>query len=160
DTGDVGGPEVELRTVVRVERVVTSALVLAQDVDLGLELGVRGDRTRLHDDLTALDAFTLGAAQKQTDVLTCTGIRQGLAEHLDGGDSRLGRLRLDADDLDLVVGQQHTALDTTGDDGSTTGDREDVLDRHEERLVDIALRLGNVVVDGSHEILQIGRAHV
>src|SRR5699024_7211832 len=36
---------------------------------------------------------------------------------------------------------------------TSSGDREDVLDGHEERLVDIALRLGNVVVDGSHEIL-------
>src|SRR5699024_12799604 len=55
--GDVGGAEVELRAVVRVERVVTPALILGQDVDLRLELRVRGDGARLHDDLTALDVL-------------------------------------------------------------------------------------------------------
>src|SRR5690606_40604440 len=54
DAGDVGGAEVELRTVVRAERVVAATLVLREDVDLPLELGVRSDRARLADDLTAL----------------------------------------------------------------------------------------------------------
>src|SRR5699024_728692 len=46
DTGDVGGTEVELRTVVVEERGVTAALVLGQDVDGALELGVRGVSAR------------------------------------------------------------------------------------------------------------------
>src|SRR4051812_6081234 len=54
DAGDVGGPEVELRAVVVEERGVATALVLAQDVDLRLELGVRGGRARLHHDLATL----------------------------------------------------------------------------------------------------------
>ena len=41
-TGHVGGAEVELRTVVVEERRVPAALVLGQDVDAALELGVRG----------------------------------------------------------------------------------------------------------------------
>src|ERR1700739_4945635 len=45
--GDVSRAEVELRPVAREERSVTSALLLLEDVDLGLELGVRGDRTGL-----------------------------------------------------------------------------------------------------------------
>ena len=59
---------------------------------------------------------------------------------------------VDADDLDLLVDLEDAALDTTGDDGATTGDREDVLDGHEERLVRLALRLGDVAVDGVHEL--------
>ena len=55
---------------------------------------------------------------------------------------------MDADDLDLLVDLEDAALDTTGDDGATTGDGEDVLDGHEERLVRLALRLGDVGVDG------------
>src|SRR5690606_6753249 len=136
DAGDVRGAEVELRTVVRVERVVTPALVLVEDVDLGLELGVRGDGARLHDDLAALDLLALGAAEQQTDVLAGVGVVEGLAEDLDAGDGRLDGLLLEAGDLDLVVHVEVTALDTTGDDGAVTGDREDVLDRHEEGLVD------------------------
>ena len=42
NTGHVSGTEVELRTVVRVERVVTAALILGEDVDVCLELGVGG----------------------------------------------------------------------------------------------------------------------
>ena len=43
----VGRAEVELRTVVGEERRVTAALVLRQDVDLGLEVRVRLDRAGL-----------------------------------------------------------------------------------------------------------------
>jgi hypothetical protein len=60
---------------------------------------------------------------------------------------------VDADDLDLLVDLEDATLDTAGDDGATTGDREDVLDGHEERLVGVALRLRDVVVDGVHELL-------
>ena len=67
DTGDVRGAEVELRTVVRVEGVVAAALVLGEDVDVALELGVRGDGAGLADDLTALDVLATGAAQEYAD---------------------------------------------------------------------------------------------
>src|ERR687890_2497866 len=72
DAGHVGRAEVELRPVVAVERRVPAAPVLGQDVDLRLELGVRGDRARLADDLAALDVLTLDAAEQQADVLTIT----------------------------------------------------------------------------------------
>src|SRR5215467_12947365 len=62
-TGHVGGTEVELRTVVVEERRVPAALVLGQDVDLRLELGVRGVGARPDDDLPALHFLALDAAQ-------------------------------------------------------------------------------------------------
>ena len=62
-----------------------------------------------------------------------------------------GRLA-DADDLDLLVDLDDAALDAAGDDGATTGDREHVLDRHEERLIDVAHRLGDRGVDRVHEL--------
>src|SRR5690625_5384198 len=74
DAGDVRGAEVELRAVVGVERVVPPALVLAQDVYLGFEVGVRGDRTRLHRDLAAGDVFALGSADEATDILARFGV--------------------------------------------------------------------------------------
>lgn len=58
---------------------------------------------------------------------------------------------MDADDLDVLVDGQDATLDTTGDDGATTGDREDVLDGHEERLVDVTLGLRDGLVDRVHE---------
>ena len=43
NAGYVGGAEVELRTVVRVERVVASTLILGKDVNVCLEVGVRSN---------------------------------------------------------------------------------------------------------------------
>src|SRR5690606_28270033 len=151
DAGDVGGAEVELRTVVAVERVVTPTLVLGEDVRGALELGVRRDRTRLHDDLTALHVLALGAAEEQTTVLAGPGLVELLVEHLDTRDRGLLR-RADADDLDLGVDGEGATLGAAGDDRSTTGDGEDVLDGHEERLVLVTHRVGDVVVDGLHEV--------
>src|SRR5213080_3170790 len=60
----VGGAEVELRAVAREERRVAPALLLLEDVHLGLELGVRRDRPGLAQHLAALDLLALGAAQQ------------------------------------------------------------------------------------------------
>ena len=62
-------------------------------------------------------------------------------------------VRLDADDLDFLVHVDHATLDATGDHGAATGDREDVLDGHQERLVGLADRVRDRLVDGVHQIL-------
>ena len=72
-------------------------------------------------------------------------------EHLDAGDDRLRGVR-DADDLDLVAGVDDALLDPAGGDGAAAGDREDVLDRHQERLVEVALGLGDVAVERVGEL--------
>src|SRR5262249_51763362 len=54
-SGDVGGPHVELRAVVGEERGVAAPLFLLQDVDLAVELLVRGDAGGLGEHLAALD---------------------------------------------------------------------------------------------------------
>src|SRR5204863_6692772 len=140
DTGDVGGAEVELWPVAVEERRVPTTLLLLQAVDLGLELGVRGDRARLAEDLPALDVLALGASQESADVVAGASLVEDLAEHLDAGDDRLARLRMDADDLDLLARLDDSLLDTAGGHGAAAGDREDVLDRHQERLVERPLR--------------------
>src|SRR3954452_9456649 len=111
------------------------------------ELRVRRDRARLAENLPALDVLTLGAAEQTADVVARLALIEDLAEHLDAGDDRLRRLRVDADDLDLVARVDDALLDAAGRDGAAAGDREDVLDRHEERLVERALRLRDVGVE-------------
>src|SRR5699024_9932776 len=125
DAGDIGGAEVELRTVVVEERRVAAALLLGQDDNLALELTVRGGRTRLDDDLTTLDVLALGTTQDQTDVVTGLTLVEELAEHLHTGDGGGLLLFLDANDVNGLVDVDDTALDTAGDDGAATGDRED-----------------------------------
>jgi hypothetical protein len=45
-----------------------------------------------------------------------------------------------------------TALHTAGHHRAAAGDAEHVLDRHQKRLVHIALGLGNVTVDGLQKL--------
>src|ERR1022692_324 len=69
DAGHVRGAEVELRPVVVEEGSVPAALVLAQDVDLRVELGVRRVGAGLDDDLAALNVLALGTAEQQSRVV-------------------------------------------------------------------------------------------
>src|SRR2546429_193135 len=133
--GDVGGTEVELRPVAAEERRMAPALLLLEDIHLGLELGVRGDRLGLAQDLAALDLLALGAAQQAADVVARPALVEDLAEHLDTGHDSARRLRMDADDLDGLAALDDSLLDTPGGHRAAAGDREDVLDRHQERLV-------------------------
>ena len=148
----VRGAEVELGAVVREERLVTATLILLQNVDLALEVGVRGGGTGLAEDHAANDILLLGATEQNTDVLTSATLVEDLAEHLDAGDGGLLNLVVDTDDLDLLAGLDDAALNTTGDNGATTGDGEDVLNRHEEGLVEVTLRLRDVLIHGVHEV--------
>src|SRR5574340_49072 len=155
--GDVGGTEVELRTVAVEERGVTTTFVLRQHVDLGGELGVRLDGAGLGQNLATLDFFTLGATQQHTDVIASLTLVEQLPEHLNTGAGGL-QGGLDADDLDFLADLDDAALDTTGDDGAATGDGEDVFNRHQERTVDGALGLGDVGVEGVGQLHDAGLA--
>src|SRR4051794_33949134 len=149
--GHVGGPEVELRPVSGEERSVAAALLLLEAVHLGLELRVRGDRAWLAEYLSALDVLPLRPAKEATHVVARLPLIEDLAEHLDSGDHGLRR-RLDAHDLDLVAGVDDPLLDPARGDRAAAGDREDVLDRHQERLVEVALGLGDVGVERLGEL--------
>src|SRR5579875_2791529 len=146
NAADVGGAEVELRTVTAEERGVAAALFLLEDVHLSLELRVRRDRARLAENLPALDLLALGAAQEATHVVARLALVEDLLEHLNAGDDGRGG-RLDAHDLDGVARVNDALLDAAGGDRAAAGDREDVLDRHQERLVQVTGRLGDVGVE-------------
>jgi phage head maturation protease len=66
--------------------------------------------------------------KRKTTVLAGPSLVQLLVEHLDTGDRRLLG-RADAHNLDLQVDREGAALGATRHNGSTTGDREDVLDK-------------------------------
>ena len=62
-------------------------------------------------------------------------------------------VRLEADDFDRVADLDTAALDTAGADRAAALDAEDVFDRHQERLVDLALRDRDVVVQRLDQIV-------
>src|SRR5699024_4913169 len=61
-------------------------------------------------------------------------------------------LLLDTDDLDVFVDVQLTALNTTGDNGATTGNGEDVLDRHQEWLIGLTNWVWYGVIASLHQV--------
>ena len=150
-TRDVGGPEVELGAISSEERGVTSTLVLAEHVDCTSELRVRSDRLGLCKNLAADDLLLVDASEQSTDVVSSLSFVKKLVEHLDTSDDRILGLP-DTDDGNRIVDMDDTGLDTTGDDRSTSGDGEDVLDRHEEGLVDSSLGKRDV---GIHRVEQL-----
>src|ERR1700722_17675791 len=111
-TRHVRGAEVELRTVTLEERGVPSAFFLAQHVDFGFEVGVRGDTSWFTQNLATFHFVALGAAQEDTDVVAGTSFVQQLAEHLHTRADGLDR-RLDAHDLDFVAHLHNAAFHTT-----------------------------------------------
>ncbi len=150
-TGDVGGAEVELGTVVVEEGGVTAAFVFAEHVDLGGEVGVGLDAAGFAQHLAALDVFALGAAQQDADVVTGLALVEEFAEHFDAGAG--GFLRgANADDFDFFTDFDDAALDPAGHDGAAPGDGEHVFDGHEEGTVHSALGRGDVAVEGVGEV--------
>src|SRR5690625_1094848 len=144
-TGDVRRTEVKLRTIAFEKWRMTTTLFLGKNVDLGSKISVRLDGARSSQYLTTLDIFTLGTAQQYTHVITCLPLVKQLAEHLNTSTSRLGGLT-DTNNLDLVTNPDDTALYTTGDNSTTTGNGENVFNRHQESTVNSTIGRGNVLV--------------
>src|SRR5271168_5012897 len=87
-TRHVRGAEVELGPVSLEERSVTSAFFFAQNVNFALEPLVALDRTRLGDDLPALDVVLVDTAQQQADVVARHARIEQFLEHFDARDYR------------------------------------------------------------------------
>src|SRR5699024_8539604 len=100
---------------------VTAALVLGQNVNLALELGVGVNGTGLRQDLAALDAVAVNATQQGADVVAGLSVIQQLVEHLDAGNDGLLLLVAQADDLDFLAQLQHATLHTAGSHGAAAG---------------------------------------
>ena len=112
---------------------------------------MRLDRAGLGQHLAALDVVLFHAAEQHADVVARLARVEQLAEHLDAGDDLLLG-RLEADDFDFLADLDDAALDTARDDGAAARDREHVFDRHQERLVDVALRQRDVGVERLHQL--------
>src|SRR5271166_5412777 len=151
----VRGAEVKLRPISLEERRVPPAFFLRQHVHLALELGVRRDRARLGQHHAALHVFLRRAAQQQSGVVPSQTFVQLLLEHLHARHYRLARLA-EADDLDILAHLHLAALDTTSNNGSASLDRENIFNRHQERLVHVARRQRNALVHRFHQLVDLG----
>src|SRR5262249_51143986 len=150
NAGHVGRTQVKLRPISLEERRVPPTLFLRQDVDLSLELGVRRDRSRLRPHHAAFPVVPADTAQPPARVFPRHTFVQLLLEHLDAGHHRLARVA-EAYDFDFLAHLHLAALDTSRHYRAAARDREDVFDRHQEWLVEFALRLRHALVDRIHQ---------
>jgi len=151
----ISSSEVELRSVVLLETGVSATLLLGEDVEGSEELGVRLDGAGGADDHTTADILTANTSDEETRVVTGLGLLARLLEGLDIGDLGLDNLLALTDKLDLLVTLKDTTLDTARDDGTTAGNGEDILNRHEERLVKVTLGGRDPLVDGGKELIDL-----
>jgi hypothetical protein len=156
----IGCSDEHLWPVVVTEASVTAALLLAQHIHGDEELLVRLDLSGDGNDHTTPDIVSLHTTEKKARVIAGARLVARLLEGLDVGDfAPNGRGAL-ADELDFAVLLQNTALDTSGDDGTTSSDREDVLDSHEKGLLDVAGGCGNPCVYGLEQLIDLLRANL
>ena len=129
DTGDVGGTEVELRTIAGEERGMAAAFFLGQNVHFSLELLVGRDALGSGENLAAFHFVTLRAAEQSADVVAGLALIEQLAEHFDAGAGRLHG-GTDTHDFDFFADLDDATFHTTGDHGTAAGDGEHVFDGH------------------------------
>ena len=131
---------------------MAATLFLLEDVDLSLELAVRGHRAGGSDHHATLDVLLVDATEEQTDVVASLTAVEDLAEHLHTRDGGLHAVGIQTEDVDLVTGVDDARLDPARGHGSTTRDREHVLHGHQERLLIVANGQLDVLVHSVHEL--------
>ena len=150
--GHVAGSEIEHWHVAGHHRVGAATLILLCEVDVGLELGVSLGGTRCADHLTTEHGVLLDTTAQHAHSVACRALGEVSVEHANTSDHGLLRLLTTAQDLHLVALLHNALLDSASAHGTSTGDREHVLNSQEEGLVRLTLGCGDVVIHGVHEL--------
>lgn len=114
------------------------------------------DGAGLDDDHTTGNVLTLDTTEEETRVVTSTRLVARLLEGLDVGNLGLDGHLVLANKLDFRVLLQGTTLDTARNDGTTARNGENILNRHEERLLKVSLGSGDPLIDGVHQVVDLG----
>ena len=117
------------------------------------KLGVRMDGTNLAQHLATLDLVLGNTTEQSADVVAGLSLRKQFVEHFHTSHGSLFSLGGQTDDLNHIANLHSAALHTTGSHSATAGDREHILDRHQERQVRLTLRGGNVGVNSVHQLM-------
>jgi len=113
---------------------------------------MRGNRSGFGKNLTTFDLVLIDTTEQQTNVISgFTGIEE-FAEHFNAGNHRFFLLSTQTYDFNLFTNLNNTGFDTTGSYGTTTGNREYILNRHKEGLLIFTGRNGNVAVNSIHQL--------
>src|SRR6266404_6202568 len=106
-----------------------------------------------------MDVLLAGTAEQDARIVACLAAFKLLVEHFDTGDGGLSGW-LKTDDFGLFAYLNDTALDASGNYRTAAFNREDVFDRHKERLVELADRVREVAVHGVNQFEHLLRVFV
>lgn len=95
--------------------------------------------SRQSNNHTTADVLAPDTSKQKTGVVTSARLLAGLLEGFDIGDPSLDWPEGTTHNFDVSVLLQDTTLDTTRSDSTTSRDRENFLDGHQEGLVEVSL---------------------
>src|SRR6056297_2081897 len=144
-TGNIGCPEVKLRTIPIKERRVTTTLFLGQGVNLPLKLRMRSNTTRLRKNLSTNYIVFINTAQQCSNVIAGLPFVQYLVKHFNTGTGGFCCLT-NTYYFDSIIHMNNTAFNTTGNNSTTTLNGKNIFDRHQKILVYRTFRLRKVVI--------------
>ena len=139
--------EEELRAVTAEERRVPSSLLLTQNVNFCLESRSWNDASLRCQHVTAMDFIVTHSTQQTANAVTGSTFIEDTVVSFDAGANRAARFVRETNDLQVVAHPDNALLDRSCDNRTSAVDREHVLDRHEEWLVDVTFRIRNVHVE-------------
>src|SRR5205809_938416 len=153
-SGDIRRAQIKLRAISLEERRVPSAFFFRQNVNLSFELGVWRDRTTFRQHHATLHFIFADTAQQKSSIVSRHAFIELLLEHLHAGDHRLSGLA-EADDFNFFSHLHLAALDSARDHRAAPRDREDILNRHQERLFNLTLRYRHILVHRLHQLVNL-----
>ena len=151
-TGYIEGTNIELGTIFIVERSMTTTFFFLQDIHLSFEFRVRSYLTRVANNHTTFDFVFVDTTEEKTYVITSFTLIEKFAEHFHTGYNRFLTFCAETDNLNLITYFDNTSFDTTSSNSTTTGNREYVFNRHQERFIYITGRQGNPSIYGFHQL--------
>ena len=126
---------------------MTSTFIFCQNVYLSGKLSVACYRTRFCKNLTSFDVCSLDTTKQNTDVITSLSFVKQLTEHFDTCYNRFLCLFFNTNDFNIIGHMKCTTLYSTSSNRTTACNREYILNRHQERLICITLRVRNIVIN-------------
>ena len=130
---------------------MTTTLFFLQDIDRSLEVIVRSNSSWVYDNHTALNFSLINTTKEKTYVITSLTLCEVLTEHLNTSDYRLLVLTK-TEQLNFITYLTYTSLNTTSSNSTTTCDREYILNRHQEWLINLTLWFLNPSINSVHEL--------
>ncbi|OPY60321.1 MAG: hypothetical protein A4E62_03199 [Syntrophorhabdus sp. PtaU1.Bin002] len=130
---------------------MAATFVFGQHIHFRLVFRMRRNRTRGRDHHAAFQFVLVDTAQQQTDVVAGNALVQNLLEHFHARHHGLF-LQAQTDDLNLVVDLHASAFHAAGTHGAATLNRKHIFNRHQERLVHIALRRREIRIHRVHQV--------